>query len=278
MILHQSRWPAAVLAGLTCFCVFYAPKQCSAAATEALQLCGGTLLVGIFPFLIVSNLIAGSGTAPILAAPLRPLARLLGCKSAAGASVLLLGLAGGFAPAAAADASLYRQGELTGQEAARLLAASAAAGPSFVILSVGQNLLHSTALGVKLYLSQIFAGYLSVFIIGRLEFFSKAPSRQQTPSHPAALTPFSLSGAIADAAGSYLRLCGFVLYFRCLCAGVAALVPWLEPYAAMLLEVSSGCQFAAALPGIGLFHVHISNWLHYAMTGSSMPIVPSFLR
>ena len=56
----------------------------------------------------------------------------------------------------------------------------------------------------------------------------------------------ALDAVIAQAAGTYLKLCGFVLYFRLLAAGCGALLP--QPWAAlpaMLMEVCSGCDQAA---------------------------------
>ena len=56
----------------------------------------------------------------------------------------------------------------------------------------------------------------------------------------------ALDAVIAQAAVTYLKLCGFVLYFRLLAAGCGALLP--QPWAAlpaMLLEVCSGCDQAA---------------------------------
>ena len=45
---------------------------------------------------------------------------------------------------------------------------------------------------------------------------------------------------------TYLKLCGFVLYFRLLAAGCGLLLPAaLAPFPAMLLEVCSGCDYAA---------------------------------
>ena len=51
---------------------------------------------------------------------------------------------------------------------------------------------------------------------------------------------------IAQAAVQYLKLCGFVLYFRMLAAGCGQFLPaaW-APFPAMLLEVCSGCDYAA---------------------------------
>ena len=51
---------------------------------------------------------------------------------------------------------------------------------------------------------------------------------------------------MAQAAVTYLKLCGFVLYFRLLAAGAEALLP--KPWSvlpAMLLEVCSGCDCAS---------------------------------
>ena len=45
---------------------------------------------------------------------------------------------------------------------------------------------------------------------------------------------------------TYLKLCGFVLYFRLLAAGCGLLLPAaLATFPAMLLEVCSGCDYAA---------------------------------
>ena len=120
------------LAGYTAFLVFAAPQRCADALQAGLRLCGGPLLVSLFPFLIVSALAAGCGA--------------------------------GQAP----------------------------------------------------------------------------PAQGETIQLPA------LDAVIAQAAVTYLKLCGFVLYFRLLAAGCGALLP--QPWAAlpaMLLEVCSGCDQAA---------------------------------
>ena len=49
------------LAGYTAFLVFAAPQRCADALQAGLRLCGGPLLVSLFPFLIVSALAAGCG-------------------------------------------------------------------------------------------------------------------------------------------------------------------------------------------------------------------------
>lgn len=141
------------LAGYTAFLVFAAPQRCADALQAGLRLCGGPLLVSLFPFLIVSALAAGCGAGQWLGFVFRPAALL--CRMQGGA---------GQAP----------------------------------------------------------------------------PAQGETIPLPA------LDAVIAQAAVTYLKLCGFVLYFRLLAAGCGALLP--QPWAAlpaMLLEVCSGCDQAA---------------------------------
>ena len=55
-----------------------------------------------------------------------------------------------------------------------------------------------------------------------------------------------LNAIIAQAAVTYLKLCGFVLYFRLLAAGCGHFLPGgFAALPAMLLEVCSGCDYAS---------------------------------
>lgn len=66
------------------------------------------------------------------------------------------------------------------------------------------------------------------------------------PAVPTASQPLRLDGIIAQAAQTYLKLCGFVLFFRMLAAGAGEVLPsGAGVFCAMLLEVCSGCDLAA---------------------------------
>ena len=173
----------------------------------------------------------------------RPVARLIGVRSPAAGGVLLIGFLGGFAPAAAAVAEAVRSRELTPQEASALLPACICSGPSFVILTAGEQLLGSRVLGIRLFAVQVLAGYLTAALLNRLHPAPAAPVRSAQSTQTA---PPRLDEVIAQAAVQYLKLCGFVLYFRMLAAGCGQFLPaaW-APFPAMLLEVCSGCDYAA---------------------------------
>lgn len=223
--------------------VFAAPQCCARALQQGLALCGGPLLVSLFPFLIVSALLMRCGAGQVLGFVFRPVARLIGVRSPAAGGVLLIGFLGGFAPAAAAVAEAVRSRELTPQEASALLPACICSGPSFVILTAGEQLLGSRVLGIRLFAAQVLAGYLTAALLNRLHPAPAAPVRSAQSTQTA---PPRLDEVIAQAAVQYLKLCGFVLYFRMLAAGCGQFLPaaW-APFPAMLLEVCSGCDYAA---------------------------------
>lgn len=147
-----------LLGAATAALVFAAPQTCAEAFRQGLALCGGSLLVSLFPFLVVSALIMRSGAGEVLGVLLWPAVRCIGLRSRSAGSVLLIGLVGGFAPAAAAAAEAVRSRELTPQEASALLPACICSGPSFVILTVGEQLLGSRTAGICLFAAQVLAG------------------------------------------------------------------------------------------------------------------------
>ena len=74
---HRARRLALVLAAL----VFAAPQTCADALQQGLALCGGPLLVSLFPFLVVSALIMRSGAGEVLGVLLWPVVRCIGLRS-----------------------------------------------------------------------------------------------------------------------------------------------------------------------------------------------------
>jgi hypothetical protein len=245
------------LAALTAVLPFAAREACAAALEQGLRLCAGPLLLALFPFLIVSTLFARCGAAESMGWLLRPITRAMGFRAPCSGGILLMGLTGGFAPAANATAQCFDAGQIDAEEAADLLPACIGSGPSFVILSVGAGMLGSAALGVRLFAAQVLAGCLTAGILRRarrkkrgrkgqtVQAREARPNRAAPPAKDRAeLAP--LTQVIADAAMTYLRLCGFILYFRFLAGGLGALLPErLRVYPAMLLEVCSGCALAA---------------------------------
>ena len=135
---------------------------------------------------------------------------------------------------------------MTPEEADRLLPACVCSGPSFVILTVGQTLLGSTEVGVLLFLAQITANYLCAALLSRLSRTNRKGKRRSPRPKQQEMPQLRLDGILAQSTLTYLKLCGFVLFFRMLTAGAGALLPpAVSTACAMLLEVCSGCDLAS---------------------------------
>ena len=65
-----------LLGAATALLVFAAPQTCAAALRQGLALCGGPLLVSLFPFLVVSALIMRSGAGEVLGVLLWPVVQI----------------------------------------------------------------------------------------------------------------------------------------------------------------------------------------------------------
>ena len=239
---ERAGWIGVAL--LTAVLPFWAPEACAQALREGLVLCGGPLLLSLFPFLIVSTLLVRSGGGDLLGTLLRPAARLAGAKASCAGGVLLMGFTGGFAPAANAAAQAVRAGKLSPSEASNLLPACICSGPSFVVLTVGQGMLGSTGLGIRLFVVQAVAGLIAAAILCRFHPGTNVQSGQVQDSFQS-VRSLRLDAVIADAASTYCKLCGFILYFRLLTGGLGAIWPEIRVPAAMLLEVCSGCDLAS---------------------------------
>ena len=83
-----------LLGAATAALVFAAPQTCADALRQGLALCGGPLLVSLFPCLVVSALIMRSGAGEVLGVLLWPVVRCIGLHSRSAGSVLLIGLVG----------------------------------------------------------------------------------------------------------------------------------------------------------------------------------------
>ena len=169
-----------------------------------------------------------------------PVVRCIGLRSRSAGSVLLIGLVGGFAPAAAATAEAVRSRELTSQEASALLPACICSGPSFVILTVGEQLLGSRTAGVCLFAAQVLAGWLTAALLCRVrgipEPLPAPPAAAQTEPPPALDTICASSGDLPE----IVRLCAVFSPVGGRLRAAAAGACTLSGHAAML-----GCDYAA---------------------------------
>ena len=99
-------------------------------------------------------------------------------------------------------------------------------------------MLGSRAVGVRLFAAQLLAGYLTAALLCRMQ----GGAGQAPPAQGETIPLPALDAVIAQAAVTYLKLCGFVLYFRLLAAGCGALLPQRGRRCRHAAGVCSGCD------------------------------------
>ena len=238
--LPSAAKAAAGILALFLLCYFLrAPALASGSAREALAVCASGLIPALFPFLVLTGILNGSGMPEAAAALLgKPIGKLFGLPPAA-AYPILMGALGGFPIGAVTTGELYERGALTAEEAERLCCFTNNVSPAYCIGGIGAALYGDAALGVRLYFCQLAAALL----IGILQ---RKPCAG-TVALPARRTqPISvlITGAVTNAALTMLKICAFAVFFAvvgdALCLVLSSKIG------------EAGCTFAAALTELTL--------------------------
>lgn len=194
--------PAAVMV-----LILLSPQQAAEAVRQAMQLCAGSVIPSLFPFLVLSSLVVGSSPSPGPSFSAL-LGRCLGC-SPTGARVFLLSLLGGYPVGPRLMGQLMRRGDLSRREAEHLLFFCNNAGPAFVMGFVGLGLLGSLRAGVWLYLLHALSALLIALLFRpRQPFSAPAQSRTLSPSFSQELVE-----SITSAGSAMVQVCAFITFF-----------------------------------------------------------------
>lgn len=203
-----------------------------AGAREGLQLCLRSVIVSLFPCLVLSMMLTSSLSGTRIA---RPVGRLCGIPEGA-EPLLLIGLLGGYPVGAQNTAQAYERGLLTKKQAKRLLSFCSNPGPAFIFGICGSQFSSGWA-AFGLWLIQI----ASALAVGML-----LPEKENacTPMRPA--EPLKLTEAMHRGIQVMAGICGWVVLFRVI---IAFADKWLLHYLshelqviiAGFLELTNGC-------------------------------------
>ena len=191
--------------------------------TRGLKLCATSLIPSLFPFMVISSLIASSGAAEVLGRLLaRPVGALFGI-SGSGCCAVLLGLICGFPVGTKTALTLYENGKISRRELEHLLMLSNLPSSAFLINAVGITLFGDKSFGITLYIiniiSTIAIGLISKPFFKKETFNAKLEGKKKKQSGIALFTH-----AITDSAISMLYVCAFVVFFSALVGSLEAIV------------------------------------------------------
>lgn len=249
-----------ILGFLSLFCLLLLLKNADAAITfmsSGLALCAKSLVPSLFPFAVLSELIAsGRVIRGALCRVFAPIGRLL-ALSEEGLCALILGMLCGFPIGTRCAVNAYRGGRLGREEAERLLGIVCPPSPGFLLGAVGVSLFNDRAFGVHLYLSVLLSVLLTGVILRVLGRKRKAalPRAKKSFSFESPTSPIArrLTNAVRSATESMLLVCAYVVLFSTLVGALELILAplglpqWLSATLFSVFELSGGVKHAAAL-------------------------------
>lgn len=227
-----------------------------AGASEGISICLNTLIPSLFPFILLSILLAGSlsGQAiPIL----HPIAKY--CRIPKGTeSLLAIGFLGGYPVGAQNVALLYRSGQLSDQEAARMITICNNAGPAFIFGILG-SMFRSPATAWLLWAIHI----ISALLVGIVLPGDRDPSTASPLPRRIHLTE-----ALAQSVRTMALICGWVLLMRMTISFLQRWFLWMLPVPVQIiltgtLELANGCLQLESIACEGLRLILASAFLAF---------------
>ena len=252
----KKRIACALLAAVGILLLIFDSKTAIAGAQEGLDLCLSSLIPSLFPFLVLSAMLASSfgGACP---RQLHHLCRMMKIPDNA-AGIFLTGLVGGYPSGAQAVAQAWRNGQLTKPQAQKLLAISNQAGPAFLFGIVAARFDRMGVVWI-LWGIQILSAILTGILLPAVSDAACSVTNEKS---------LSLTQALKQGVTTMGYICGWVVLFRMLILFLNRWILWLLPmdvqvFIAGLLELTNGCCQLELVKNQGLRFIICSGLLAF---------------
>ena len=187
-------------------------RAAAQASLMGLKLCATTLIPSLFPFMVISQLIANSYLMHKFSEKITPLSKKLFGFSGTAIFSFLIGLLGSYPGGIKNLMAMYSQGIISKQEAKRAALFCNNTGAAFCIAYMGGFIFSSLKIGVFLYFIHVLSA-LMLMIIARSKLCFDSPKVPDFKSQNFATV---FTSAIKSGAETSLFVCGFVVFFSVL--------------------------------------------------------------
>lgn len=249
--------------------MLFQPRTTLDAARNGLALWFNTVLPGLFPFLVVNELLLAYGVVNQLGRWLEPVMRPLFRLPGAAAFPVVMGFTSGFPVGAVVTRRLLDENLITVKEAERLVAFTNNASPLFILGVIGTGLFQQPALGYLLAVAHYLSNFMVGILLSRQPFSGHSISEEsaKTASLPQNIqTAASLAAVVQLLRESILKslqtvtaVGGFIIIFSVLAGalttlGFTSLVGYI--FQGLGLSYASGAGF-----GVGLLEITLGSQL-----------------
>lgn len=191
------------------------PGEMRAGVIDGIELSVFTVIPAVFPFMVLSDFVACSGSFDGGAVSWA-VRKLLGLSHRSGGAMICGNLCG-FPMGAKITMDQYRRGEITQEEAERALAPATNPSFAFVVSGIGGGMLHCVTDGLILYFGIIIATVLTGIIYSHKHIELRETSVNTRQS-------YDFTRSIKDAAINSVYVGGFVIFFSFIIMALRAVV------------------------------------------------------
>ena len=227
------------------------PEYFKESTREAVYVCLNSVIPSLFCFIVLTKIIVASGFAYVISKPFGLLFyKLSGLPPFCG-GVYLLSFLSGFPAGAVAAADMYANNCLTKSDAEKLVALADNTGPALPVLLIGAGIFGDIRLGVIIYLIQITASLICVFVMRKRISVGYEPRFPEMRSNVLRAVTDSVEKAVKSVA----LLCAYVILFSVVCDCLSLLpagygvLSYIKPF----IEIVSGSRSAVSACGTRAF-------------------------
>lgn len=249
--------PIAVIVCVIGFFLLLYPSHGSRGISSGLTLCAEIVIPSLFPFLFLSSFIVKVDLCNKFSFIFEPFTKTLFKLPGCTAGAILMSLIGGFPVGAKMTYELYKNKNITKNQAKRMMLFCINPGPAFVINAVGYTMLGSSKIGVILFasicLSSILVGIVVSISDSKAKVIEKNNNLQKKENTPLSV---AFTTSATDAASAMVSISVWVILFSCI-GTLITIFPLEKNFIGSIfcfLEVTSGCNYAAkglSVPSVG---------------------------
>ena len=235
-----------------CFCVCFIafmllrfPETAGQGVTNGIDICLGTLVPSLYPFMILSGFLVNFDLLKGLQKITAPIMKLLFRLPSVCTTTIFMSMIGGLPVGGKMTQSLFESEQISRSQGQRMLLFCINPGPAFVISTVGLYMLGSKYVGVILFTSLIIStlimGFLSRFFSADDDFYMPKAQQKSGTNIPQALV-----NSVSQGSMNILSVCAWVLLFSCIIQ-LIEILPFSEEgkfFSYCILEVTNGCLYA----------------------------------
>ncbi len=180
------------------------------AAKQAVGICINSVFPSVFPFLILSSMIIKSGSASVIGKPFsRIFNKFFGVNKSC-TTPIILGLTAGFPVGASCTYNLYKNGEISKDEAEYLLSFCSNSGISFIFGIIGGEIFKSAKIGAMIFVIQLVSSVITGVLMKNRHIISVSDFRTKN-------TDISFSAVVVNSVKESViniaYICGYIVLF-----------------------------------------------------------------